>query len=124
VLIPGRRSVLVTVLLAGVLLGLSVRPRRVDKLALKEAGQWILMKAGPGARIGHYRTPRIVHYAEGRGVDLGTEAGRAERETVQWIVTVESGESGEAKGIADRIITASRRFKSGRITVRVVRLGE
>jgi hypothetical protein len=56
-----------------VLLGVAVKPRDGEKVALALAGRHILAEAGEGQRIATWLTPRIPYYARGENVKLNRE---------------------------------------------------
>jgi hypothetical protein len=118
-LLPGRKALLTTAVIATVLLLLAVRPRRVEKLPLKEAGLHILRQAGPGELVGHHGLPRVVWYAQGRGVDLDSLP-PGERPEIEWLV---SEEPEHPAGAAPDTPAAGRVFSYGKLRIRVVRAG-
>ncbi len=112
-LLPGRKAVLATALVATGLLLIAVQPRRLSKLPLKEAGRYIRSMSGSGAVVGHHGLPRVVWYAEGEGVNLSAgPAGEADR--IDWLVLEES--AADTSG-------AGKIFESGKLRIRVTRVG-
>jgi hypothetical protein len=104
-LLPRRKAVWATAAVAAVLLVIAVRPRRVEKLPLKEAGLYIRSVSGPGARVAQDGLPRVVWYAEGIGVAPDEEA--------DWAV-YEVDETDPGRG---------RSFRSEKLRIRVTRRG-
>ncbi|MEN8151131.1 MAG: hypothetical protein ABFS86_15045, partial [Planctomycetota bacterium] len=66
----GRIGAIAAALVAVVLLGVAVKPRDREKIALAEAGREILESGGEGTRVATWLTPRIPYYARGRNVKL------------------------------------------------------
>ncbi len=122
-LIPGRRAAVATAVVATVLLLLAVRPRRVEKLPLKEAGHWILGESGPGAVVGYFGLPRVAYYAQAQGVNLTTDEPMdvsigADR--VEWVVE-EDGRCGGTR--PPTILGESRSFGTGNHRIHIYRVG-
>ena len=118
-LIPGRRAAAATAVVATVLLVLAVRPRRVEKLPLKEAGLWIRSVSGPGAVVGHHDLPRVAYYAEGESVNLAADPS-GEAAQAEW--TVRELAPGIDRQPPDRG-REGRTFGSGKLRILVSRTG-
>ena len=90
--------------LAGVWGARDLRDRRVDRVPVRRASEWLASREGPGKTVAAQKL-RVAYYAKGRFVPLPSGNEAPIRETlldqgVAWIV-IDEGRLGQHRGLTE-----------------------